>query len=113
MLKHTEQDCNVCLTEQLKSSESDFTINRTRILEKLILPKNECWYCEMEFSNTDEQLKHFSEFHECHFCQDTFETIELKGQHEADYHCQYCKKYMDIRVKINHEINCSLKPRIY
>ena len=112
MLHHEEQDRDVCIAEQEKSSESILKINKTKILDKMILPQKECWICEKTFGNDVEQLKHFSCFHECSLCGIGFEGIEVLKEHERNYHCQYCKKYFYHTIyKDDHQSNCEMKPR--
>ena len=55
--------CQVCEEEELKSPA--LKIQRTKLLEKVILPLNECWICDFKINDTDLQVEHFSEYHEC------------------------------------------------
>ena len=90
MLQHNEIDCELCIAEREKNSGSDFKILRRRLFDKVILPKNECWFCNIKFENIDEQLHHFSELHECDLCTRTFENIHEKHKH---CHCTHCPKF--------------------
>ena len=51
MSKHeTEENCGVCHQEETKSPS--LKINGTKILERVILPSNECWMCDLKFEDS-------------------------------------------------------------
>ena len=108
MAKHEEQDCDVCLAEEQKASSSDFVINKTKIIDRVILPECKCWFCDVVFTSSTEQLHHFSNFHQCEYCPRVFENTNTKNEHESDFHCHYCKKYVDQNSeRSNHQNDCS------
>ena len=111
MLKHEEQDCDICLAEEQKSPESDFKINRTKILDKLIIPKNECCICKLKFQSINEQMVHFSQCHECELCGFGFRNADAIAKHENENHCLYCKKYFRYEIQtFDHQKDCDMKP---
>ena len=87
-------------------------MNRTKLVDRLILPLKECWVCKKTFQETEKQLKHFSEFHSCKLCGDNFED---KNDHIRNFHCQYCMESFkgdgcNICRKSDHELDCNLNP---
>ena len=51
MAKHEfEENCKVCQQEEAKSPS--LKINGTKILERVILPSNECWMCDLKFEDS-------------------------------------------------------------
>ena len=112
ILKHETYDCKICFAEEQKSPGSGVKINRTKILEKVILPKNECWFCDITFDSNYQQKGHFSEIHECNFCGIGFECVADIKEHENNYHCVHCKKlfhYTHDKYFHDHEEECEMK----
>ena len=110
ILKHESYDCKICFAEEQKSPGSGVKINRTKILEKVILPKNECWFCDITFDSNYQQKRHFSEIHECSLCGIGFECVADIAEHENNYHCQHCKKLFHYtHDKHFHEEECEMK----
>ena len=69
--KHPEtKNCEVC---QEEGKSKTLKIQATNLINRVILPKNECWICELVFDNADHQIKHFSENHECTDCREYFD----------------------------------------
>ena len=63
MAKHeVEENCKVCKQEEAKSPS--LMINGTKILERVILPPNECWICNLKFEDSASQVNHFADNHE-------------------------------------------------
>ena len=63
MAKHEVlENCKVCQQEESKSPS--LKINGTKILEKVILPPNECWICDLKFEDSASQVYHFDENHD-------------------------------------------------
>ena len=58
----SESDCKVCQQEESKSPS--LKINGTKILERVILPPNECWICNLKFEDSASQVNHFADNHE-------------------------------------------------
>ena len=111
MLNHKVHDCEVCLAENQKLlSKIDLDITESKLMEKQILPKNECWICNIAFKDTDDHLEHFSKVHECDFCGVGFDDTQSKVFYEIDYHCPFCKEYFqNTNDKDCHQINCTEK----
>ena len=57
-----EENCEVCQQEESKSPS--LKINGTKIIERVILPPNECWICDLKFEDSASQVDHFVENHE-------------------------------------------------
>ena len=63
MAKHeVEENCEVRQQEEAKSPT--LKIKGTKILERVILPPNECWICNLKFEDSESQFKHFTENHD-------------------------------------------------
>ena len=92
MSKHEiEHNCEVCLLEEAKSPS--LKINRTKIIERVILPSDECWICDLKFDDSDSQVNHFAEHHECEFCSNYCDSLSKKSKHLLDEHeCPICGK---------------------
>ena len=88
-------DCDVCQKEEAKSKT--LKLNKTKILQKAIIPSNKCWNCNLTFQDGDTQVKHFLDEHECQFCDGFygpwfFEDPALKKKHFSEKHaiCDHC-----------------------
>ena len=57
-----EENCEVCQQEETKSPL--LKINGTKILERVILPPNECWICDLKFEDSASQVNHFAEYND-------------------------------------------------
>ena len=55
--------CTICQEEENKSGPSP-RFQGTTILDRIILPKKECWICKLNFKNNNEQVEHFVANHE-------------------------------------------------
>ena len=78
--KHKElKNCQVCQEEEAKSKTLKF--QGTSLIQRIILPKNECWICKLRFEDAEKQIKHFSRHHECNSCKDYFLDLEAKTKH--------------------------------
>ena len=87
MSKHEiEENCEVCQQEETKSPS--LKISGTKILERVILPSNECWICDLKFEDSDSQVNHYTEHHECEICNRYYYALLEKRKH----HCQICGK---------------------
>ena len=85
MSKHeVEENCEVCQQEESKSSS--LKISRTKILERVILPSNECWMCDLKFEDSESQVHHFAELHECDFCRGYFNNSSERRKHYLEKH---------------------------
>ena len=94
MSRHeVEKNCGVCKQEETKSPT--LKISGTKILERFILPSNECWMCDLKFEDSASQVDHFTEHHECALCEDFFDSLQEKRKHVLTKHaeCQNCGKY--------------------
>ena len=104
MAKHdVEEKCEVCKQEEIKSPT--LKISGTKILERAILPSNECWMCDLKFEDSESQINHFTEHHECEFCMKCLDSLEEKTKHVLDEHeCPLCGKYFeyDLLKKVTH-----------
>ena len=103
MSKHVaEENCEVCQQEETKSPS--LKISGTRILERVILPLNECWICDLKFEDSEGQVNHFAEHHECEFCGEYCDTLQEKRKHVLDKHeCPICGKHFEkVLQKIYH-----------
>ena len=85
-------DCDVCHKEEAKSKT--LKLNKTKILEKVIIPSNQCWNCNLTFENGEAQVQHFLNEYECQFCSYNwyFEDPALKKKHFSEHHaiCDHC-----------------------
>ena len=83
-------DCDVCHKEESKSKT--LTLNKTKILQKEIIPSNQCWHCNLTFEDGDAQVQHFLNEHEflCPTCNALFETDLLLKKHVFDEHHHVC-----------------------
>ena len=89
-------DCNICHKEEAKSKS--LKLNKTKILEREIIPYNQCWNCNVTFRDGEAQLQHFLDEHECQFCIGSrwfhyyFEDPVLKKKHDSEKHaiCDSC-----------------------
>ena len=97
MSRHeVEENCEVCQQEETKSPS--LKISETKILERVILPSNECWICDLEFQDSDSQINHFTEHHEneCELCVRYFDSLQEKRGHVLDEHeCPNCGKHFE------------------
>ena len=75
--------CKICQEEEEKSKT--LKLQRTSLIERVILPKNECWICNLKFDNTNNQIKHFSLIHECDSCQGFFDNSKAKKRHVCEW----------------------------
>ena len=93
--KHeVEENCEVCQQEETKSPT--LKISGTKILERVILPSNECWICDLKFEDAESQVDHFVENHECDFCDK--QNFQEKRKHVlVEHECQLCRKYLKNR----------------
>ena len=74
MSKHEiEENCEVCQQEETKSPS--LKISGTKILERVILPPNECWICNLKFDDSESQVNHLAEHHECELCDGYYDTL--------------------------------------
>ena len=84
-------DCNVCNKEEAKSKT--LKLNKTKILQKEIIPSNECWICNLVFQDGEVQVQHFLDNHECQVCEKLSENAALKEEHFSEDHvCDHCGK---------------------
>ena len=75
-------------------------LNKTKILQKEIIPYNECWNCNLTFQDGDAQVQHFLDEHECQFCDGSyvhvnpwyFYDLDSKKTHISENHaiCSQC-----------------------
>ena len=73
----------VCQGEEEKSKT--LKLQGTGLIQRLILPTNECWICQIKFDNACDQIKHFSENHECGNCRGFVDDFEAKEKHICDW----------------------------
>ena len=99
MSKHeVEENWDVCLQEETKSPT--LKISGTKILERVFIPSNECWICDLKFDDSESQINHFTEHHECDFCDRYFARLQEKRKHVLDEHeCPLCGKYFKYDFK--------------
>lgn len=92
-MQHESKDCDICLKEEAKTSRIDpncpINCNQTKILVREILPKKRCWICVEEFANTDDQIDHFEENHECLRCSKFFNDVMEIRSHGCDFKQEY------------------------
>ena len=76
-----EENCEVCQQEENKSPS--LKINGTKILERVILPSNECWICDLKFEDSESQVNHFVKQHEneCEYCHKYLANFQEKREH--------------------------------
>ena len=113
MATHEEKDCNICYLEEAKSI--GLKLNKTKILQKEIIPYNVCWNCNLTFQDGYAQVQHFLDEHECQFCDGSyvhvnpwyFDDLDSKKKHISENHaiCSQCgeafKNYWDKRNHYN------------
>ena len=80
----TEENCQVCMKEENKSPS--LKISGTKLLERVILPHNECWICDLMFEDSDSQVNHFKKHHECELCWEYFNSLDEKREHVLNEH---------------------------
>ena len=104
MSKHeVDENCEVCHQEESKSPS--LKISGTKILERVILPSNECWICDLKFEDPDSQVNHFIKHHECEFCIECLDSLEEKGNHVLiEHECPICGKYFGQQYQRNYHI---------
>ena len=87
-----EENCEVCKQEEAKSPS--LKINGTKILERVILPSNDCWICNLKFEDSECQINHFAEHHECQLCTKDvlFASLQENKKHLYKEHgwCDLC-----------------------
>ena len=91
LAKHEEEDCDVCHKEEAKSKT--LKLNRTKMLQKEIIPSNQCWICNLTFEDGQSQVEHFLDEHECQFCSyEFFVDLASKKKHFSEKHkmCEHC-----------------------
>ena len=103
-MHENEQNCEVCQQEEAKSPS--LKINGTKILERVILPSNECWMCDLKFDNSASQVNHFSNYHECDLCEyllTFFNDSSERRKHYSERHninlCEFCPKIFQTEVR--------------
>ena len=79
-------DCDVCQEEEAKSKT--LKLNKTKILQKEIIPSNHCWICDLTFQDGEAQAKHFLDGHECQFCY--WQFFEDPQHFSEDHVCDHC-----------------------
>ena len=103
-------DCDVCHKEEAKSKT--LKLNKTKILEREIIPSNQCWNCNLAFQDGEAQVQHFLDEHECQFCRIDwyFKDPVLKKKHFSEEHvCEHCgevfehKYYKENHIKEKHK----------
>ena len=103
ILAHENFDCNICIEETEKSrSQNDGTyhdksltdFDKRKLLDYFIIPKNECWMCNVHFDDIDGQLEHFRNNHECDHCNrlELLPSLQERRKHILFLHnaCKYC-----------------------
>ena len=84
--KHEHKDCKVCLTEEKKSIQAGLQapmFNKSLLIQRQIFPSNYCWFCKQHFEDSQAQLVHFTQIHECDFCMKGFENEIAKQNHKC------------------------------
>ena len=97
-----EENCEVCQQEEAKSPT--LKISGTKILERVFIPSNECWICDLKFDDSESQVDHFTEHHECDFCDRYFARLQEKRKHVLVRHeCPICREnFEDIYIRKEH-----------
>ena len=94
-MHQNEHNCEVCTEEENKSTS--LRITATRLIDRVILPSNECWLCNITFQDTESQVTHFAKHHECELCYKYFGDLSEKRKHSKSEHsiheCEFCYKY--------------------
>lgn len=95
ILKHENEDCEICRKEELKSfgrKGAPIKLNRTKLLNQIVLPQNECMFCKSFFDNVEDQLEHLTLYHKCEHCS---AAVKDQKEHEKDEHeCRYCGAFL-------------------
>ena len=97
-------DCDVCQKEEAKSKT--LKLNKTKILQKAIIPSNQCWNCNLTFQDGETQVKHFLDEHECQACGELFDNVALKEEHFSEEHaiCDVCGEIFENDYKKDYHI---------
>ena len=94
-MHQNEHNCDVCTEEENKSPS--LKVTGTRLIDRVILPSNECWLCNITFQDTESQVTHFVKHHECELCYKYFGDITEKRKHSKVEHsiheCEFCDRY--------------------
>ena len=95
-------DCDVCQKEESKSKTLE--LNKSKILQKEIIPSNQCWICNLTFQDGGTQVQHFINEHECTLCGKLFDDVALKKKHFSLEHvCDHCEEvFVHIVEKVRH-----------
>ena len=100
MKRHEEEDCDVCQKEESKSKT--LKLNKTKIIQKEIIPFKKCWDCHLDFEDEDAQIQHLRNEHECQLCDDyTYFTDPAykKKHHSIEHVCEICGKCLESKTK--------------
>ena len=84
--KHQDKHCTVCSKEEEKYSQAglpDPGFNYGQLIQRQILPANYCWICEEQFQDSQAQILHFANIHECDICGLYFEKESEKENHRC------------------------------
>ena len=84
---HEQRDCQVCSREEEKSIQAGIPapkFNKSKLIQRQILPANHCWICIEDFPDSKAQILHFSQKHECDSCRKYFDNETEKENHECE-----------------------------
>ena len=98
LLNHNSDYCSTCKDEKQKLIQQNQPLTTyfgTKILDQFVISGYQCTSCGVKnFSNQDEEMEHFSQFHECgeYWSTNTFKSYEYKRKHLTKVHmaCKFC-----------------------